>query len=99
MKNLKITEVQFNPITQRESLVGFASVVINDTILLSGLGIHSKLTERGYRSTTPCRKLKDNTTLIPHYKFLTPEFKEKINKAIEDKIEELGVFGVKMERK
>lgn len=53
---MKISEVQVNLIKPKDGLIGFATLVINDDIYLSGIGIHQKLTGDGYRLTYPTRK-------------------------------------------
>lgn len=53
----KITEIQILPIKPMNGLIGFASVVIDDKIYLSSIGIHKKLNQEGYRLTYPTKKV------------------------------------------
>ncbi len=53
---MKISEVQINLIKPKDGLIGFAALVINDDLYLSGIGIHQKLAGDGYRLTYPTRK-------------------------------------------
>ncbi|MFH1967805.1 MAG: septation protein SpoVG family protein [bacterium] len=64
---MKITDVQITPIKPREGLVGFANVVINDSIHLGFIGIHTKLDGSGYRITYPTKKagVKDLNIFYP----------------------------------
>ncbi len=48
---MKITEVQIEFIKPNNGMIGFASLMINDSIFLSSIGIHKKLNAEGYRLT------------------------------------------------
>jgi len=61
-----ITEVQILPIKPKDGLVGFASVVINRSIYLGSIGIHTKLDGSGYRLTYPTKYTLDKTFNIFH---------------------------------
>ena len=50
---IKISEVNISFIKHRDGLIGFASLVINDQLYLSSIGIHKKLNDDGYRLTYP----------------------------------------------
>lgn len=52
---MQISEVEIIPIKPREGLVGFASVVIDNSIYLGSIGIHSR-PEGGYRLTYPTKE-------------------------------------------
>jgi DNA-binding cell septation regulator SpoVG len=52
---MKISEIQINLIKPKDSLIGFAALVINGDFYLSGIAIHQKL-NGGYRLTYPTRK-------------------------------------------
>lgn len=52
---MKITEIQIAPIKSQNGLVAFASVVINDSLYLGSIGIHSKI-GGGYRLTYPTKQ-------------------------------------------
>lgn len=48
-----ITEVQINFVKPKNGLVGFASIVIDDSFYLSSIAIHQKLNSLNYRLTYP----------------------------------------------
>ena len=52
---MNITEVQIELIKPKNGLIGFASLVIDANIYLSGIAIHSKLEGTGYRLTYPSK--------------------------------------------
>lgn len=52
---MKISEVQIEFIKPNNGLIGFASFVINDSIYISSVAIHTKLNGDGYRLTYPSK--------------------------------------------
>ena len=50
---MKITEVQIDFIKPNNGLIAFASLVVNEDIYLSSIGIHKKIDGTGYRLTYP----------------------------------------------
>ncbi|HAN20124.1 MAG TPA: hypothetical protein DCP51_00350 [Clostridiales bacterium] len=62
-KELSISEVQFSPIRQNNSLIGFCSFILNDHIKINGVAVHSKLDGSGWRLTFP--KKNENTIIHP----------------------------------
>ena len=48
-----LSEIQISLIKQTDGLIGFASLVIDNQIYLSSIGIHKKLSSAGYRLTYP----------------------------------------------
>ena len=50
---IKISEVQIEFIKPNNGMIGFASIIINDSIFLSSIAIHKKLSAEGYRITYP----------------------------------------------
>lgn len=54
---MKVTDVQITPITPRRGLVAFANVVIDDSIFMGFIGVHTKLDRSGYRITYPTKKV------------------------------------------
>src|SRR3984893_1478699 len=54
---MQVTEVDIAFAKQRDGLVAFASVVLDDQVFLSGISIHQKLVGSGYRLTYPTRKV------------------------------------------
>jgi len=84
--DMKVTDVQITPIKPREGLVGFANVVLNDSIHLGFIGIHTKLDGSGYRLTYPTKKagVKDLNIFYP----LNREASKLIEEAIIAKAEQ-----------
>jgi stage V sporulation protein G len=54
--NINITEVEIAFIKPKNGVVGFASLLINNSIYLGSIAIHKKLNDDGYRLTYPTRK-------------------------------------------
>ncbi len=52
---IKITEVQIEFIKPNNGMIGFASILINESIFLSSIAIHKKLNAEGYRITYPSK--------------------------------------------
>tara|TARA_R100000656_G_scaffold123332_1_gene99773 strand:+ start:851 stop:1138 length:288 start_codon:yes stop_codon:yes gene_type:complete len=52
---MKITEIQIDFIKPKDGLVAFASLVVNDDIYLSSIGIYKKFDGSGYRLTYPSK--------------------------------------------
>ena len=53
---MKISEVNIILIKPQDGLIGFASLVVENALFLSGIGIHQKLDGSGHRLTYPTRK-------------------------------------------
>ena len=51
----KISEIQIVPIKPKDGLVGFASIVFDDSFFLGSMGIFTRA-QGGYRVTYPTRK-------------------------------------------
>ncbi|MCT4552219.1 MAG: SpoVG family protein [Alphaproteobacteria bacterium] len=49
---MKITECNIDFITERSGLIGFANLIIDNSLYISSIGIHKKLSG-GYRITYP----------------------------------------------
>ena len=79
---MKISEIRINLIKPQDGLIGFASLVINGDLYLSGIGIHRKLSGEGYRLTYPTRKSSSRDFEIFH----------PINRSSGQKIE-TAIFG------
>ena len=56
MEKISISEVKINLIKPQEGLIGFASLVINESIYLSSIGIHRKFGTNDFRLTYPTKK-------------------------------------------
>lgn len=53
----RVTEVQIIPIKAKDGLVAFASVVVNESLFLGSIGVHSKIDGSGYRLTYPTKNV------------------------------------------
>lgn len=64
---MKITEVNISLIKPKDGLIGFASLVVNDSLFLGNIGVHRKLNNTGYRLTYPTKKagLRDMAVFHP----------------------------------
>ncbi len=54
---MKITEIQIIPIKPKDGLVGFASVVLENSLYLGSIGVYTLLNGTGYRITYPTKKI------------------------------------------
>ena len=61
-----VTEVTLFFIKPQNGLIAFASLVLNDQLYLSGIGIHRKLDGSGYRLTYPTRIVGNGQKQIFH---------------------------------
>lgn len=62
----KISEVQVTVIKPNNGLIAFASLVVDDRMYLSSIGVHSKLDGSGYRITYPTKKVGEQNVQIFH---------------------------------
>lgn len=62
---MSVSEVQIVPIQPRDGLVAFASLVIDDKLYVSSIGVHTKLSG-GYRITYPTKKVGDRNIQLFH---------------------------------
>ena len=61
----KLSEIQITPIKPIDGLVGFASVVFDNSFYLSGIGVYTR-PSGGYRLTYPTRKSFNGSLNIFH---------------------------------
>ena len=54
---MQISEVQIKPTKPKDGLIGFASLVIDNALYLSSIGIFTRLNGQGYRITYPTKKV------------------------------------------
>lgn len=81
---MKISEIQIVPIKPNDGLVAFASVVLNDSLYVGSIGIHTRL-EGGYRLTYPTKKVSGKDLNIFHP--INRELSQKIECAIFEKLD------------
>lgn len=82
-----ITDIQITLIKPKDGLVGFANVVLNNSINLGFIGIYTKLDGSGYRLTYPTKKagMKDLNIFYP----INRETSKMIEEAVIKKVEQI----------
>jgi len=85
----KVTEIQINPIKPNNGLIAFASIVLENKLYLSSIGLHRKLDGSGYRITYPTKMVGNKNMNIFHP--INKEVGLEIEKAILEKAEK--IFG------
>ncbi len=83
----KLTEIQVVPIKPQDGLIGFASVVLDDSLYLGSIGIHQRLDGAGYRLTYPTKKVGDKNLNLYHP--ITKELSKEIEEAVFNKFKEV----------
>ena len=83
MLYMKITEVKIEIVKPKDGLIGFASVVIDNSIYLSSIAVYKKLNAQGYRILYPKKGVFD----IFHP--ITKEASSIIEEAIFNKLEDV----------
>lgn len=63
---MHITEIQIIPIKPNNGLVAMASIVIENSLYLGSIGIHTKLNGNGYRITYPTKSLNGKNFNVFH---------------------------------
>ena len=63
---MQVTEVDIVFVKPKDGLIAFASVVLDDGVYLSGIGIHTKLAGSGIRLTYPTRKVGETQFSLFH---------------------------------
>lgn len=82
----EISEVQIVPIKPKDGLVAFASVVLNQSLYMGGIGIYTR-PEGGYRLTYPTRKA--SVTNYSIYHPINKTFADQLTMAVISKYEEV----------
>lgn len=83
----KISEIQITPIKPMDGLVGFASIVLNDSFYLGSIGIFTR-PQGGYRLTYPTRKGLGGSMNIFHP--INKVAAEQVEQAVISKFEEIA---------
>ena len=84
---MKITEIQIIPIKPREGLIAFASIVVENSLYLGSLGVHTRLDGSGYRITYPTKKIGNRNINIYHP--INKETSKEIEEAIISEAEKI----------
>ena len=88
---MEITSVNIVPVSPQKGLVAFASLVLDGVLEIDSIGVYSRLDGKGFRITTPCRKLK-NGKLFPYFRPLSLEFEQQILDEISKEIKRIKLF-------
>lgn len=86
---MKISEVDIQLVKPSNGLIGFASLVIDESIYLGSIGVFKKLNESGYRITYPTKKSGDKDFNLYHP--ITKEASLSIEQAIFNQLKILGL--------
>ena len=83
---MQISEVQIKPTKPKDGLIGFASLVIDNALYLSSIGIFTRLNGQGYRITYPTKKVGslDMQVFHPISKELGKEIEKEVIRKAED---------------
>jgi len=83
---MKITKFNIKKIEEKEGLVGFVNIVLDDCLFLGNIAIFSRLNKEGYRLVFPEKKVGENKIQI--FYPLTNEFyfflEDRINKELHE---------------
>jgi DNA-binding cell septation regulator SpoVG len=63
---MQISEIQIIPIKPNNGLVAMASVVVENSLYLGSIGIHTKLNGNGFRITYPTKNLSGKNFNVFH---------------------------------
>ena len=83
---MKITEVQITPIKHKDGLVGFASIVLENSVYLGFIGVYTRFDGTGYRLTYPTKKVGEKSINIYHP--INRETSKAIEEAVISKLRE-----------
>ena len=75
---MSVSEVNIDLIKPNNGLIAFASIVINDEILLTSIGVHKKLDGSGFRITYPTKQSEKRPLFHPIRKNVGLEIEEAI---------------------
>ena len=84
---MKITEIQITPIKPKDGLVGFASVVLDNSLYLGFIGVYTRLDGLGYRLTYPTKRIGDKSINIYHP--INKEAGKAVEEAVFKKLKEI----------
>lgn len=63
---MKVSEVQIIPIKPHQGLVAFASLVVDGSLYLGSIGVHTRIDGNGYRITYPTKVVGERNMDIFH---------------------------------
>lgn len=82
----KVKEIQIIPIKPRDGLVGFASLLFDNSFYFGSIGIYTR-PQGGYRLTYPTRKT--STCTLPIFHPINKEIASAIEQAVIEKFEQV----------
>jgi len=85
-QELTISEINIVPIKPKDGLVAFISCIINNSIYLGNIGLHTRL-DGGYRLVFPAKKINDQ--LIFYHNPINKETTKIIEKAVQKKYQKI----------
>ncbi|MCP5507105.1 MAG: septation protein SpoVG family protein [Chlamydiales bacterium] len=87
---MKVSQVEIIPIRPKKGLIGFATVEMDDQLLLHSIGIHRKKDGSGYRLTYPTRSgyASDKSVFHP----IAPDLSKEIERCVFQKVNEILNF-------
>lgn len=88
---MRISEVHISLIKPKDGLIGFASVVLEDSLTLGFIGIHKKLKGEGYRLTYPEKQRGHGSQTVFHP--IRKGFSQAIEQAILTKLKNVMETG------
>lgn len=86
---MKVSKIEVVPVRPKRGLIGFATVELDEQIVLHSIGIHSRRDGDGYRLTYPTRQGGNQEFALFHP--TTPELSKAIETLVFEKAQE--VFG------
>ena len=86
----KISEVQIVPIKPMNGLVGFASIVFDNSFYLGGIGVYTR-PSGGFRLVYPTRKSSNGNSLNVFYP-INKDLAKNIESIISEKFQEVMAF-------
>lgn len=87
---MKVSQVEIIPIRPKEGLIGFATVEMDEQLLLHSIGIHRKKDGSGYRLTYPTRRGNSSEKSVFHPS--TPDLSKEIERCVFQKANEIFDF-------
>jgi len=84
---MKISEISIDLVKPKDGLIGFASLVIEESIYLGNIGIIKRLNEDTYRLTYPTRKVGEKNFNI--YYPINKESGQMIEEAVNKRLKEV----------
>ncbi len=82
-----ISEIQIQLTKPHDGIIGFASCLIESSLYIGGIAIHTKLDGSGYRLTYPTRKSGNHS--FPLFHPINAPFAKQLEQAVFSKLKEV----------